>query len=155
MPPDAVEVLPGLLPWLRRDGRSNQNKGMSMNWQNYPNFSPDELRCKHTGNLHMDTGFMDRLQALRTDYGKAMVISSGYRDATHPIEAKKTEPGAHSTGHACDVSVRGGDALALIALAVNHGFTGIGVSQKGASRFIHLDDLDHQPQRPRPWVWSY
>src|SRR5690554_2727844 len=126
-----------------------------MNWQDYPNFSADEFRCKHTGKLCMDKGFMGRLQALRTDYGKPMIISSGYRDATHPIEVVKERPGAHSAGHACDVAVRGGDALNLVALAVKHGFTGIGVKQKGDSRFIHLDDLPHSFNRPRPWVWSY
>ena len=126
-----------------------------MNWNNYPNFSTEEFRCKHTGQLHMDAGFMDRLQSLRAEYGKGMAISSGYRDKTHPIEARKSEPGAHSTGHACDVTVRGGDALKLIGLALKHGFTGIGVKQSGDSRFIHLDDLQHEPNRPRPWVWSY
>jgi uncharacterized protein YcbK (DUF882 family) len=126
-----------------------------MNWQNYPNFSPDEFRCKHTGRLNMDAGFMARLQALRTDYGRPMLISSGYRDPSHPVEARKSEPGAHSSGHACDVFVTGGDALELVALAVKHGFTGIGVNQKGAGRFIHLDDLPHEEHRPRPWIWSY
>ena len=126
-----------------------------MNWSNYPNFSAGEFRCKHTGQLRMDSGFMDRLQALRTDYGKGMAISSGYRDKTHPIEARKSEPGAHSTGHACDVTVLGGDALRLIGLALKYGFTGIGVKQSGNNRFIHLDDLQHEPNRPRPWVWSY
>ncbi len=126
-----------------------------MNWQSFPNFSATEFQCKHTGKLRMDDMFMARLQALRTDYGKPMVISSGYRDPSHPIEAKKVEPGAHSTGNACDVAVRGGDALELIALAVKHGFTGIGVQQKGGGRFIHLDDLLHSQGRPRPWVWSY
>ena len=126
-----------------------------MNWHNYPNFSAAEFRCKHTGQLRMDADFMGRLQALRTDYGKAMVISSGYRDKTHPIEAAKAEPGAHSTGHACDISIRGADAHKLLNLALKHGFTGIGIKQKGASRFIHLDDLPSAPNRPRPWVWSY
>ena len=32
---------------------------------------------------------------------------------------------------------------------------GIGVNQKGASRFIHLDDLDQSDSHTRPWVWSY
>src|SRR5690554_2758517 len=106
-----------------------------MNWQNYPNFSPDEFRCKYTGKLNMDAGFMARLQALRTDYGRPMLITSGYRDPSHPVEAAKSEPGAHSSGLACDVFVAGGDALELVALAIKHGFTGIGVNQKGSGRF--------------------
>ena len=126
-----------------------------MNWKDYPNFSPDEFRCRHTGLLEMDPGFMDRLQALRTEFGRPMLISSGYRNPSHPIEAGKVEPGAHSTGQACDVAVLGRDALDLVALAIKHGFTGIGVNQKGHGRFIHLDDLEHTARRPRPWIWSY
>lgn len=126
-----------------------------LNWSKYPNFTESEFRCKHTGKIEMNALYMERLQALRTDYGKPMPVSSGYRAPSHPIEAAKDEPGAHSTGHACDVLIRGGDALKLIALAVKHGFTGVGVKQKGADRFIHLDDLPHEQRRPRPWVWSY
>src|SRR5690554_1140726 len=126
-----------------------------MNWKTCSNFSPDEFRCRHTGLEDMDPDFMARLQALRDEYGKPMVISSGYRHPSHPVEARKSAPGAHSTGHACDVAVMGGNALELVALAIKHGFTGIGVQQKGTGRFIHLDDLGHAAGRPRPWIWSY
>ncbi len=126
-----------------------------LSWAKYPNFTASEFRCKHTGKLEMDANFMERLQALRAEYGKPMAISSGYRHETHPIEAAKETPGAHSTGRACDVRVMGGDALNLIALAVKNGFTGVGVKQKGGQRFLHLDDLPHDDKRPRPWVWSY
>ncbi|KZX61306.1 peptidase M15A [Alcanivorax sp. HI0033] len=98
---------------------------------------------------------MEKLQALRTEYGKPMTVTSGYRHPTHPIEARKASPGAHASGRAADIAVQGGDALKLIELALKHGFTGIGVNQKGDGRFIHLDDLKHEPGRPRPWVWSY
>jgi zinc D-Ala-D-Ala carboxypeptidase len=125
-----------------------------MDWTRWPNFGPDEFRCKHTGHLKMHAGFMDRLQKLRTAYGKPMRITSGYRDPLHPIEAAKDKPGAHSTGRACDVGVQGADALRLVALAVQLGFTGIGVQQKGSVRFIHLDDLSG-PEWPRPNIWSY
>lgn len=126
-----------------------------LNWASYPNFTAAEFRCKHTGREGMSPQYMARLQRLRTDYGKPMIISSGYRHETHPIEANKDEPGPHSTGRACDVAVLGGDALALMALAVKHGFTGVGVNQKGGGRYLHLDDLPHEDHRPRPWLWSY
>lgn len=126
-----------------------------LNWASYPNFTPDEFRCTHTGQLSMSAHFMERLQALRTEYGKPMIVSSGYRHATHPIEAGKDEPGPHNTGRACDVAVMGGEALELTALAVKHGFTGVGVNQKGGGRFLHLDDLPHSTNRPRPWMWGY
>lgn len=126
-----------------------------MDWSAYPNFSESEFRCKHTGECRMDPAFMRRLQLLRTYYGKPMAITSGYRHATHPVEARKSRPGAHATGRACDVAVRGEDAHKLIGLAISLGFTGIGVQQKGATRFIHLDDLPNGAGFPRPTVWSY
>lgn len=126
-----------------------------MNWNDYPNFAAHELDCSHTGDNKMKPDFMERLQAIRTDYGKAMVITSGYRSPEHPIEARKPEPGAHASGRAADIAVSGGDALRVIELALKHGMTGIGVNQKGNGRFVHLDDLEHADNRPRPWVWSY
>lgn len=126
-----------------------------MDWRFYPSFTEDEFRCKHSKLIDMDVGFMRRLQNLRMAYGRPMKITSGYRDKSHPIEAKKETPGAHSTGHACDVAVRGYDALRLVQLAIVHGFTGIGVQQKGDVRFIHLDDLKDSDGFTRPTIWSY
>lgn len=124
-----------------------------MTWP-YPNFTRAEFACKHTGKCLMQPGFMDRLQRLRTAYGKPMIITSGYRDRTHPVERAKAVPGVHTLGCAADVGVRGADALALIWLAIAMGFTGIGVQQKGAARFVHLDDAPNG-QFPRPTIWSY
>jgi zinc D-Ala-D-Ala carboxypeptidase len=125
-----------------------------MNWRDYPNFAEHEFRCKHTGRCVMVPDFMRRLQALRSAYGRPMVITSGYRDRSHPAEARKAATGAHSMGRAADIAVQGADALRLIVLAAELGFTGIGVAQKGSSRFVHLDDVP-APQLPRPTVWSY
>jgi zinc D-Ala-D-Ala carboxypeptidase len=93
---------------------------------------------------------MERLQKARDIFGP-MRISSGYRCAKHPLEAKKARPGAHASGHAADVAVRGEEAHRLLKIALEVGFTGIGVQQKGEGRFIHLDDLDNDL---RPTVWS-
>lgn len=124
-----------------------------IDWSDYPNFKASEFACKHTGKNLMTKEFMDRLQKMRTAYGKPMRITSGYRDRTHPIEAKKATAGAHTTGMACDVAVQGADALRLIQLALMYGFTGIGVQQKGGGRFIHLDCCTDG--FPRPTIWSY
>jgi zinc D-Ala-D-Ala carboxypeptidase len=122
-----------------------------MNWREYPNFSAREFRCSFTGKLEMKPDFMALLQRLRTEYGKPMVISSGYRHPTHPIEAAKAAPGAHSSGQAADVQVAIGEpTYELVRLALALGFTGIGISQKaGRPRFVHLDTL------PRKAIWSY
>jgi len=82
---------------------------LDFNWGKY--FTEEEFKCSHTGKCDMDQDFIDRINQLREQYGKPIKITSGYRDATHPIEARKKEPGAHASGYACDIGVRGGDAL--------------------------------------------
>lgn len=122
----------------------------------WPHFSEDELRCSHTGECHMDPLFMERLEGLRIAFGMPMRLSSAYRHPTHPVEASKDKPGAHSTGCAVDVLVHGREAHRLLKLAMQHGFTGIGIKQKGVheARFIHLDTLSADDAF-RPTVWSY
>lgn len=127
-----------------------------LNWSKYaPYFKESEFRCRHTGKCLMVPEFMDRLLHLRLTLGKPMIITSGYRDKTHPVEARKATIGAHTTGRACDVAIQGSDALRLIHLAVALGFTGIGVQQKGGGRFIHLDDCSSEHKLIRPTIWSY
>lgn len=126
-----------------------------MDWGLYKNFSEGEFSCRHCGKNEMKPEFMEKLQHLRTVYNKPMTVSSGYRCAQHPIEAAKTEPGAHTTGMAADIAVQGAEAHRLLQLALEFGFTGIGVQQKGGGRFIHLDTIPAAPEFPRPTVWSY
>jgi zinc D-Ala-D-Ala carboxypeptidase len=123
-------------------------------WKNFPQH---EMRCKETGELAMLPSFMDRLQRLRDDFAKPMVISSGYRSPKHSIEIAKSQPGTHAMGCAVDVQISGADVTRLIALANKHGFTGIGVRQHGEykKRIVHLDDAPEAPWRPRPHFWSY
>ena len=103
----------------------------------------------------MNPDFIDKLNDLRLAFGKPMRITSGFRDVTHPIEAKKKTSGAHTTGQAADIAISREDAFHLLSLALSKGFTGIGIQQKGSGRFIHLDTLQNTEERPRPTIWSY
>lgn len=125
-----------------------------MNWNSYPNFYEDEFACSYTGECEMHPDFMERLQRLRTALRQPIIINSGYRSPTHPIEAKKDSVGSHTTGRAADVKASGHYAYELVELAIELGFTRIGINQKGAygQRFIHLDD---NPNFPNPVIWSY
>ena len=106
---------------------------------------------------------MDKLQILRDELGFSISISSGYRDVTHPIEKAKIDSGknpkggSHARGKACDIKVRGKEAYLVLAAACKIGFVGIGISQTGQSRFIHLDMIDEGDDYPvsRPALWSY
>jgi zinc D-Ala-D-Ala carboxypeptidase len=124
-------------------------------WGQYPNFAKHEFDCSHTGDNQMREDFMALLQELRTAYGKPMTVSSGFRSAKHPIEARKDRPGTHASGYACDIAVQGAEAVELLRLALDLGFTGIGVQQKGSGRFIHLDLHPRTAHVPRPAIWSY
>ena len=123
-----------------------------MNWSDYPNFSAQEFNCTHCGANEMKPEFMAKLQQLRTVYGAAMRITSGYRCPQHPIEAKKAAPGAHASGQAADIGIQGAEAHRLLKMALEAGFTGVGVQQKGSGRFLHLDTLEGEL---RPTIWSY
>jgi len=115
-------------------------------------FHPDEFRCQHCGNEGIKSSFTEKLDAIREECGFPFLISSGYRCAEHPIEAKKEKPGAHSTGHAADIAVTGEQAIRVLEVAIKHGIKRIGVNQKGSGRFIHLDTA---PELPAPAIWSY
>tara|TARA_R100001377_G_C3174971_1_gene104474 strand:- start:39 stop:425 length:387 start_codon:yes stop_codon:yes gene_type:complete len=120
-------------------------------------FSEDELRCKGTGEIHMNEEFMKKLIALRKEFNQPMYITSGYRDGAYNEVIGGGKTSAHLTGKAVDVACYGNKAYKLIQLAIKHGFTGIGIKQHShvEKRFVHLDMVEHQDIQPRPWVWSY
>lgn len=100
---------------------------------------------------------MDRLQALRTELGFPLAVSSGARCAARNKAVSSTgENGPHTRG-AVDILATGAQALVIVQKALEMGFSGIGVKQSGphGSRFIHLDVLENEPGQPRPWIWSY
>lgn len=84
----------------------------------------------------MQHEFMEKLQAIRKEYGKSMTITSGFRSVKHPIEAKKTNSnGEHTQGFCADVAcTNGADRFRLVQLALKHGITRIGI----AKNFLHL-----------------
>lgn len=124
-----------------------------IDWSKYPNFSAKEFQCSHCGADGIKEGVLEKLQFMRTAYGKPMKITSGYRCPQHPIEVKKSVPGAHALGLAADIGVEGAEAYKILNLAFLQGFTGIGVQQKGTGRFIHVDIRNGE--LPTPAVWSY
>jgi uncharacterized protein YcbK (DUF882 family) len=119
-----------------------------MNFGKY--FTEAEFKCKHCGKCEMDQEFLDKINKLREEYGQPLVVTSGYRCPEHPAERIKVgRSGMHTTGKAADFAVLGSAAMDLLSIALKHGFTGIGVQQKGGGRFIHLDT------RNTPALWSY
>lgn len=117
-------------------------------------FSDKELRCKGSGELAMDPLFMQKLIALRREYNKPIVITSGYRSASYNEMIGGAKGSAHLLGRAVDIQCDGREAYQLMMLAVKLGFTGFGVAQsKSGGRFLHIDDMPIGPLRPT--IWSY
>ena len=72
-------------------------------------FSRTELSCRHTGLCEMDEEFMKVLEDVRRLYDKPMILSSAFRDKTHPAEVNKKTTGIHTIGWAVDILVMGAD----------------------------------------------
>lgn len=120
----------------------------------YRYFNEDELKCNCCGKNGMQDNFMKKVEALRMACGFPFTVTSAYRCSKHNASVSSTGVnGPHTTGRSIDIGVRGEQAMKLVQKAVELGFTGIGVSQKGTGRFIHLDDLTEG--YPRPNIWSY
>jgi len=126
----------------------------------WPYFSLEELKChcgecKSTG-AEMDNQFMQMLVLIRQKTRIILPVASAYRC---PAYNNKISPsgfhGAHTTGKAIDLNIRGGDALSVLKEALLLNITGVGVQQKGETRFIHLDSCTPKDGLPRPMIWSY
>jgi len=118
-------------------------------------FAPVELSCKCCGANKFNPETLSKLNKLRELVGHPITLSSAYRCEAYNKRIGATQ--THATGQAVDVLVSGAQAYDVIKKAIECGFNGIGVSQKGdrASRFIHIDDLPINGAILRPAVWSY
>ena len=111
------------------------------------NFELSEFACSHTGKNEMDSSFLSKLDELRDRCGFPFVITSAYRDITHPVEAKKNKGGTHTQGIAVDIRVSNGtQKYTIVKEAMAMGFTGIGI----ANTFIHVDT-----RTTTPVIWTY
>jgi uncharacterized protein YcbK (DUF882 family) len=121
----------------------------------WPNFQPVEFLSPKDPikTVILESEFLDRLQALRTKFGRPLVLNSGYRSPQYNSSVSNTGlHGAHTTGRAVDIKcIDSQTRFQLIKLAIELGFTGIGI----AKTFIHLDDVTNNPKVPRPMSWLY
>ena len=121
-----------------------------IDWSLYPNFSKEEFDCKHTGNNEMKPDALEVFQAMRDRLGFPLIVTSGYRDPTHPIEQRKEQPGSHAAGTAADFFATNGELrFKIIQAALECGAVGIGINRT----FIHVD-VGH-PHMPRPAAFPY
>jgi len=78
---------------------------------------------------------LDRVQLVRNDANRPLIVTSGGRCPQHPVEKHRTVPAEHQKGQGIDVKVTGGyERAELIRLGIKHGFNAIGVGET----FVHL-----------------
>lgn len=123
----------------------------------YRHFTDDELACECCGVADMDDGFMRMLGRLRRALGVPLPVTSGYRcpDHNEAVSGSKSRTGPHTTGCAVDIACDGVLAFRIVAKAVEMGFTGVGIKQRGRARFVHLDALNKLDGFVRPIIWTY
>lgn len=109
------------------------------------NFRLFEFQCKdgsHQVAIHHQ--LLHRLQQLRDLAERPVVITSGYRNATHNANVGGSPTSRHLTGEAADITVQGLRPDEVAQLAQQVGFTGIGIYKT----FTHVDI------RPTPTRWK-
>jgi len=110
-------------------------------------FDIKEFDCQETGTNEMNPFFLEKLDHLRHQCGFPFKITSGYRDPSHSIEARKTRPGTHARGIAADIQINSGsEGYVIVKEAMKMGFGGIGI----AKNFIHVDVRDTVQV-----IWTY
>lgn len=105
----------------------------------YPNFSPQEIACRGSGKLKIKIEAMERLQALRVQLDRPMIINSAYRSPAHNKKIGGAPKSRHVEGDAFDVSQLNHDPHVFQQLAEQAGFTGFGFYPPNKGNFIHID----------------
>lgn len=104
-------------------------------------FRSGEFKCKCRQDRcdapPMKAAFMEKLEALRVDWGIALVPTSGSRCEYWNRKVGGSPKSQHLDGNAVDFYfAHESDVVAFVELAEKHGFSGIGA---GTHR-VHLDD---------------
>lgn len=109
------------------------------------NFSLLEISCKEGNEALYDYKLIEKLQKLRNKIDKPIHIVSGYRTINYNNKVGGSPNSQHLLGKAADVVIYHMDKDELKEIAIDMGFTGIGIYDG----FIHLD------VRERPHIRGY
>lgn len=125
------------------------NSQISINWDNYPNFSVEEFDSPDfpgSGN-NMQKDFLDLLQKVRTEADVPFVINSGYRSQNHNKKVGGRFDSAHLRGYAADIACPNSTMRhKILKAAYKLGVPRIGIYDT----FIHLDN---DPQLIKNVTW--
>jgi len=101
------------------------------------------------GQATVQPELVEKLQQLRDEYGRAIVITSGFRCKDHNKAVGGKPDSAHTRGEGADIEcVSSANRFELLKAALRVGFERIGID-KG---FIHVDVAN---RLPKPRIWTY
>ncbi len=103
-----------------------------------PHFDDEEFRCIHCGTLPkqgIDKRLIQKLEALRSIFGKPIHINSGYRCAKHNRQVGGATLSQHRYGRAADIVVVADIPISRVYDAADRIFAGVGKY----SSFTHVD----------------
>lgn len=111
------------------------------------NFKLSEFQCKcGCQQVKLHSELLKRLQAIRTETGRAVVINSGYRCPEHNKKVGGASNSQHLHGKAADIAIKGLPISEQRKICVKHfGDGGIGY----ANTYTHVDTRGVQAR------WNY
>jgi zinc D-Ala-D-Ala carboxypeptidase len=119
----------------------------------WKHFSPQEMACRHCGELKLSRRAMDKLSALREYTGAPFIINSAYRCKVHNASLPGASPASqHLQGKAFDVSMANHDPVRFHTSAQQLGFGGIGTYPDPRNNFIHVDDRGSTARWGKPFA---
>ena len=116
-----------------------------------PSFRVREFACKGSDVVLIDDELVVLLQCIREHFGKAVVITSGYRTARHNAAVGGAAFSQHCYGRAADIRVKevAVDTLADYAETLLPGTGGIGRYPPRAGRAVGWVHVDTRPAKSR------
>lgn len=118
-----------------------------------PYFKATELQCK-CGNCDggdMQDNFMQTILWMRIACDFPFVINSAFRCESHNKKVGGAKNSLHTQGRAIDIACNSEQCFEIVYFISRYQAAkigGIGISQKGKKRFIHLDDGLNR-------IWTY
>ena len=117
-----------------------------------PNFRVREFRCRDGSDpIFVDDELVSILQQIREHFGKALIITSGYRTPAHNKASGGAAYSQHLYGRAADFKVAGvgPDTVAAYAETLLPDRGGIGVYPPKAGRATGWVHVDTRPEKSR------